>query len=95
MMAAALENNGATVYIIGRRLSILEETAQRIGVAIITDVLSMFRLTRGLQKYDRVIPLEGDVTDRDSLLSVVDAVKTRHGYIDLLINNAGLVNIFL
>ncbi|KAJ7243757.1 hypothetical protein C8J57DRAFT_1365793 [Mycena rebaudengoi] len=77
MMAAALENNGATVYIIGRRLSVLEETAQRIG------------------KYDRVIPLEGDVTDRDSLLSVVDAVKTRHGYIDLLINNAGIArNLF-
>lgn len=41
------------------------------------------------QKHGKIIPLEGDVTDRDSLLSLVDAVKNRHGYIDLLVNNAG------
>ncbi|KAJ7083020.1 hypothetical protein C8R44DRAFT_652410 [Mycena epipterygia] len=73
MMAAALENNGATVYIVGRRLDLLQKTAREIN------------------KHDKIIPLEGDVTDRDSLLSLVDAVKTRHGYIDLLINNAGIV----
>ncbi|KAJ6480091.1 hypothetical protein DFH09DRAFT_1214619 [Mycena vulgaris] len=73
MMAAALENNGATVYIIGRRLDVLERTAREIN------------------KHDKIIPLEGDVTDRDSLMSLVEAVKSRHGYIDLLINNAGIV----
>ncbi|KAJ7505747.1 hypothetical protein B0H11DRAFT_1975971 [Mycena galericulata] len=73
MMAAALENNGATVYIIGRRLDVLQKTAREIS------------------KHDKIIPLEGDVTDRKSLLSLVDTVKSRHGYIDLLINNAGIV----
>ncbi|KAK2465298.1 hypothetical protein APHAL10511_002652 [Amanita phalloides] len=41
-------------------------------------------------KYGRMVPLVGDITDRDSLLSVVEAVKAGHGYIDLLINNAGI-----
>ncbi|KAJ7163014.1 hypothetical protein C8R46DRAFT_332924 [Mycena filopes] len=72
MMTAALENNGATVYIIGRRLEVLQATAQEIS------------------KHNKIIPLEGDVTDRDSLLAIVEEVKNRHGYIDLLINNAGI-----
>ncbi|KAJ7681525.1 hypothetical protein B0H17DRAFT_942899 [Mycena rosella] len=73
MMAAALENNGATVYIIGRRLGALEKTAQEIN------------------KHDKIIPLEGDVTNRDSLLALVETIKNRHGYIDLLVNNAGKI----
>ncbi|KAJ7109086.1 hypothetical protein C8R43DRAFT_905002 [Mycena crocata] len=73
MMAAALENNGATVYIVGRRLDVLEKTAREIS------------------KHDNIITLEGDVTDRHSLLSLVEAVRNRHGYIDLLVNNAGIV----
>ncbi|KAF7357450.1 2OG-Fe oxygenase [Mycena sanguinolenta] len=72
MMAAALENNGATVYIVGRRLDVLQTTAREIS------------------KHGKIIPLEGDVTDRESLLSLADAVKKRHGYIDLLVNNAGI-----
>ncbi|KAJ7205986.1 hypothetical protein GGX14DRAFT_643853 [Mycena pura] len=73
MMAAALENNGATVYIVGRRLDVLQATASEIS------------------KHGNVIPVEGDVTDRDSLLSIVETVKNGHGYIDLLVNNAGIV----
>ncbi|KAG6853348.1 hypothetical protein C0991_005079 [Blastosporella zonata] len=33
---------------------------------------------------------ECDVTSRESLLTVADSVRSRHGYIDLLINNAGI-----
>nr|GAT54345.1 2OG-Fe oxygenase [Mycena chlorophos] len=73
MMAAALENNGATVYIVGRRLEVLENTAREIS------------------KHGKVIALEGDVTNQDSLLSIVESVKKGHGYIDLLVNNAGIV----
>jgi NAD(P)-dependent dehydrogenase (short-subunit alcohol dehydrogenase family) len=42
------------------------------------------------QKFDKIIPIEGDVSNRESLLNIVDVVKARHGYIDLLINNAGI-----
>jgi NAD(P)-dependent dehydrogenase (short-subunit alcohol dehydrogenase family) len=42
------------------------------------------------QKFDKIIPIEGDVSNRESLLKIVDVVKARHGYIDLLINNAGI-----
>ena len=42
------------------------------------------------QKFGKIIPIEGDVSKRESLLNIVDVVKARHGYIDLLINNAGI-----
>ncbi|KAF9046626.1 hypothetical protein BJ165DRAFT_1181684 [Panaeolus papilionaceus] len=72
MMATALENNGATVYIVGRRSDILQTAAKENS------------------KYGRIIPLPGDVTNRDSLLTIVESVRARHGYIDLLVNNAGI-----
>ncbi|KAL0061806.1 hypothetical protein AAF712_011324 [Marasmius tenuissimus] len=72
IMATALEHNGATVYIIGRRLDVLERAAQEKS------------------RFNKIIPLQGDVTNRESLLQIVDTIKDRHGYIDLLVNNAGV-----
>ncbi|KAJ3812218.1 hypothetical protein F5876DRAFT_87847 [Lentinula aff. lateritia] len=72
MMATALENNGAVVYIVGRRHEVLERAAQENS------------------RFNNIIPLQGDITDRESLLAVVQIVKARHGYIDLLVNNAGI-----
>lgn len=40
--------------------------------------------------YGKIIPLQGDVTSRDSLLSMAQTLKSQHGYIDLLVNNAGI-----
>ncbi|KXN83144.1 2-dehydro-3-deoxy-D-gluconate 5-dehydrogenase [Leucoagaricus sp. SymC.cos] len=72
MMATALENNGATVYIVGRRRDVLMKAAAENS------------------RFRKIIPLEGDVTKKESLLVIVDAVKAQHGYIDLLVNNAGI-----
>lgn len=72
MIATALENNGATVYIIGRRLEVIEKAAKENN------------------KFGKLIPLQGDITCRQSLTKLVETVKTRHGYIDLLVNNAGI-----
>ncbi|KAI6129713.1 hypothetical protein EDD16DRAFT_1543603 [Pisolithus croceorrhizus] len=72
LIAKALEHNGATVYIIGRRLEVLERAASEHS------------------KYGRILPLQGDITSRESLLSMVETIKDRHGFIDLLVNNAGI-----
>ncbi|KAF8515281.1 hypothetical protein JB92DRAFT_2915209 [Gautieria morchelliformis] len=72
MMAAALEKNGATVYIVGRRKEVLEQAAKE-------------NTTHG-----RIIPLQGDVTSRESLLSMVSTIESQTGYINLLVNNSGV-----
>lgn len=46
--------------------------------------------TYHIQRFNNIIPLQGDITNRESLLAVVQIVKARHGYIDLLVNNAGI-----
>ncbi|KAF5367326.1 hypothetical protein D9757_010111 [Collybiopsis confluens] len=72
MMATALENNGAIVYIVGRRYDVLQRAAKESS------------------RFKNIIPLQGDITDRESLLDVVQTIKAQHGYIDLLVNNAGI-----
>lgn len=72
IMATTLENNGATVYIVGRRFEVVKKAAQENN------------------KFGQLIPLQCDVTNRGDLLTLVDTIRARHGYIDLLINNAGI-----
>ncbi|TFY77833.1 hypothetical protein EWM64_g6180 [Hericium alpestre] len=72
MVATALEDKGATVYIVGRRKTVLEAAAKESS------------------KHGRIIPLQGDITDRDSLLAAAQTLREKHGYINLLVNNAGV-----
>ncbi|KIK69958.1 hypothetical protein GYMLUDRAFT_34361 [Collybiopsis luxurians FD-317 M1] len=72
MMATALENNGAVVYIVGRRHDVLQRAAHEKS------------------RFNNIIPVQGDITDRESLSAIVQTIKARHGYIDLLVNNAGI-----
>jgi len=72
MMAKALEHNGATVYIVGRRGEVLSKAAEENS------------------RYGKIIPLQGDVTSKDSLKEVTSSIKARTGYINLLINNSGV-----
>lgn len=44
----------------------------------------------GKQKYGNLIPAECDLSDTASIQKVVDTVKARHGFINLLVNNAGV-----
>lgn len=44
------------------------------------------------QRYGNIIPLQGDITSHASLLSLVETVKHRTGYINLLVNNAGVAH---
>jgi len=72
MMAKALEHNGAIVYILGRRMEILENAAKEHSL------------------HNNIIPLQADVTSKESLLRITEAIKSRTGYINLLINNSGI-----
>jgi len=72
MMARALEHNGATVYIIGRRLEVLEKAAKENSL------------------HNKIIPLQGDVTSKESLQQVASTIKSQAGYINLLVNNSGI-----
>ncbi|CAL1713625.1 unnamed protein product [Somion occarium] len=72
MIATALENNGAVVYIVSKTLHVLEEAARKNN------------------RHGKLIPVACDVSSRDSILSLVETVKARHGFINLLVNNAGV-----
>ncbi|OSX57153.1 hypothetical protein POSPLADRAFT_1157322, partial [Postia placenta MAD-698-R-SB12] len=73
MIATALENNGAIVYIVGRRQEALDQAVKERS------------------KHGNMIALKGDITDRASLEALAAQVKARHGYINLLVNNAGVL----
>ena len=40
---------------------------------------------------DVIVPIVGDVTNKDSLASAAETVKGREGYLDLLIANSGVL----
>ena len=74
-MAKAFIEHGASVAIIGRSQSKLDDAESDL---------------RKIAGSDRVLAAQSDVTDRDSVLSVLDAVIGRFGGLDILVNNAGV-----
>ncbi|KAI9897344.1 hypothetical protein N3K66_007200 [Trichothecium roseum] len=77
--AQALAANGAKVYITGRRLDVLETSARVHGS---TEKL-------GAQG-GKIIPLVLDVTNKDSIKTAVEHITKEEGYVNVLINNAGV-----
>src|SRR6202035_5781297 len=75
-IALELATRGARVALMGRTESALEESAELIRVRTATQV--------------SVHP--GDVTDEHSVEKVIDSVLQRHARIDVLVNNAGIVD---
>ena len=47
------------------------------------------------QRRGNLIPIQGDVTSRESMAAVADVVRRQHGYVNVLVNNAGLAAGFL
>jgi len=76
MMAKALESNGATVYILGRRLEVIQEAASENN------------------KRGKLIAIQCDTTSKDSLQAAVKTIESQTGYINLLVNNAGIMGPF-
>lgn len=87
MIAQALEANGAIVYIIGRREEVLQN-AVRTAVSQLYD----FRVLAAyiIQKHGNIKPIQGDVTSKPDLERAVSQVKADHGYVNVVIANAGI-----
>ncbi|GKZ37957.1 hypothetical protein AbraIFM66950_009820 [Aspergillus brasiliensis] len=75
-IAEGFSTNGAKVYITGRRVEVLEKTAEELRG----------RAALGGQ----VIPIKGDVSTKDGCAQLVEQIKQKENHIDVLISNAGV-----
>jgi NADP-dependent 3-hydroxy acid dehydrogenase YdfG len=77
MISQAYANNGARVYITGHRKDVLGTTTSTWG--------SSFAHPKG-----QIIPLVADITDKESIRSLVHEVGSKEKWVDILVNNAGI-----
>lgn len=77
MISQALANNGAKVYIAGRRKDVLENTASTHGSSLV-------------HPSGQLIPVQADITSKESISSLVAEISKKEKHIDLLVNNAGI-----
>src|SRR4029077_4080119 len=75
-IALELATRGARVALMGRAESALEGSAELIRARTAAEVSAH----------------PGDVTDERSVENVIDAVLRRHAHIDVLVNNAGIID---
>ncbi|KAH7085772.1 WD40-repeat-containing domain protein [Paraphoma chrysanthemicola] len=81
-IASALYQNGATkVYILGRRLNVLQDAVKTLESSPSAPESSSSVLTA----------IACDVTDLESVKAVVGQIEKEVGYVDVLINNAGVL----
>jgi len=73
MIAQTLSQNGVKVYIIGRRKEKLDQAVKAHG----SDISGSLHA------------IQGDVTDNESIKRIVQEIKGKDGYIDILVNNSG------
>lgn len=77
MIAQGFANNGARVYIVGRRADALENAAQTWGKNL-------------AHPKGQLIPLTADITDKASIEKLVQEVTSKEKKLDVLVNNAGV-----
>ena len=75
-IALELATRGARIALMGRTQGALEESAELIRARTSAEISVH----------------AGDVTDEQSVENVIDAVSRRHARIDVLVNNAGIVD---
>jgi NAD(P)-dependent dehydrogenase (short-subunit alcohol dehydrogenase family) len=78
MIAQALANNGAKVYIISRRSEVLQSAVSAHGGSNLA------------HPNGALIPLKCDITDKQSIKLLVEEITKKESHIDLLVNNAGI-----
>ncbi|KAI0065871.1 NAD-P-binding protein [Artomyces pyxidatus] len=77
MISQAFANNGARVYILGRREDVLKKSAASHGGSLI-------------HAKGQLIPVQCDITDKASIQQAVDAIGSKEKHVDVLVNNAGI-----
>ncbi|KAI0722281.1 NAD(P)-binding protein [Cerioporus squamosus] len=77
MITQAFANNGARVYITGRRPEVLETAAKTWGKNLLNP--------RG-----QIIPVPADCTDKASIENLVNTIAKHEKRVDVLVNNAGV-----
>jgi len=75
-MTQAFASNGARVYIVGRRLEVLEKTAKTHS--------------EDLPSGGAILPIQGDVSSKESITAILEQIKAKEKYIDVLVNNSGI-----
>ncbi|OAA45081.1 short chain dehydrogenase/reductase [Cordyceps fumosorosea ARSEF 2679] len=89
MMAKALASGGAKVYILGRRLDVLQKAAQD-AMAEINGNNSTGSGSGSSSGSGSIVPLQCSVTSKEELQRAVDHIAAQDAKIHLLINNAGI-----
>ncbi len=77
MIAQAFANNGARVYITGRRPEVLEHATKAWGKSLVNP--------RG-----QLIPVPADITDKASIEHLFKEISKNEKHVDVLVNNAGV-----
>jgi len=77
MAAQALANNGARVYIAGRRPEVLESAVKTHGANL-------------AHPKGQLIAIQTDIRDKESIQKFADEIAAKEKKVDILINNAGI-----
>lgn len=77
MIAQAFANNGARVYIVGRRADVLLKSAETWGAKL-------------ANPKGKLIPVTADITSKETIQTLADEIKAKEQKLDVLVNNAGV-----
>jgi len=104
-MAPQNISDNTTLFSVEGLIAVVTGGATGIGLMIATALESngaiVYIVGRRIEALDKavkerstrgnLIALQGDISDRESLKSIAEQIKARHGYINLLVNNAGIL----
>ncbi len=77
MIAQAFANNGARVYITGRRQDVLQQAVNSWGTSLV-------------HQKGKIIDVPCDHTSKDSIQALVETISRQEKHVDVLVNNAGI-----
>lgn len=77
MIAQAFANNGARVYITGRRKEVLDKTIETWGIDL-------------ANPKGKLIGIQCDITKKESIQALVKQIEQKEEHVNVLVNNAGI-----